>query len=247
LLKKSKKFNKKKRILVFLILILMSANSEKVFSQFISYPDKMSSDLSASEFSLSKKRSVLNDPTDHFLFSQYKSSLSDRNESSASTLPIAIGVASFLYLFNPILLLENDKIGGGITKEVSLGFGKFGQHRFSTEYSYIFRQDLSSNLRFAYKYDILLKSGLKPSNFLQGTTVLSIGGGYFTNFTNHGYFPELSYGYSIRNDKLLFFPSLKIRYTYVVNGADIVDFSFGLVIGIANPFIDLNIRANDSK
>lgn len=225
----------------------MSINSDRVFSQFISYPEKKGSDLTTSEFSLSKKRSVFNNQSDHFLFSQYKSSLSDINEKSASTLPIAIGVASFLYLFNPILLLENDKIGGGITKEISLGFGKFGQHRFSTEYSYIFRQDLSSNLRFAYKYDILLKSGLKPSNFLQGTPVISIGAGYFTNFTNEGYFPELSYGYSIRNDKLLFFPSLKIRYTYVIHGANIFDFSAGLVIGFANPFIDLNIRSNDNK
>lgn len=173
------------------------------------------------------------------------SNSADKNENASSTLPIALGVASFLYLLNPIILLENDKIGGGITKEISLGFGYFGQHRFSTEYSYIFRQDLSSNLRFAYKYDILLNSGIRPSNFLQGTPVISIGAGYFTNFTNHGYFPELSYGYSIRNDKLLFFPSIKVRYTYVENGANIFDISAGLVIGFANPFIDLHIRADD--
>src|SRR5262245_31772259 len=83
-----------------------------------------------------------------------------KTESSSSTLPIAIGVWSFLYLLNPIILLENDKIGGGITKEVSIGFGYFGEHRASFEYSYIFRQDLSSNIRAGYKYDFLLKPGI---------------------------------------------------------------------------------------
>lgn len=171
--------------------------------------------------------------------------ISDRSQTASSTLPMAIGIATFLYFLNPIVLYENDKIGGGITKEISLGFGYFGEHRLSAEYSYIFRKDLSSNLRFAYKYDILLKSGIEPSNFLQGTPVLSFGAGYFTNFSNNGFFPEMSFGYSIRNDKLLFYPSVKIRYTYVKNGSGILDFSAGIVLGFANPFINLHIRAND--
>lgn len=175
----------------------------------------------------------------------FNHSLSDKSKIekvSSSTLPIALGAATFFYLLNPILLFENDKISGGVSKEVSLGFGYFGEHRFSFEYSYLFRANQSSHVRLGYKYDILLKSGIKPSNFLQGTPVLSLGAGYFNDFTYHGYFPELSYGYSIRNDKLLFYPNIKLRYTYVDNGSDIYDISAGIIIGFANPFIDLKIR-----
>lgn len=168
-----------------------------------------------------------------------------RKDRAESTLPIAIGVWTFLYLLNPIVLFENDKIGLGITKEASIGFGYFGEHRASVEYSYIFRSDLRSNLRLGYKYDILLKKGIKPSNLLQGTPVIAPGIGYFTNFSRNGYFGETSFGYSVRNDKFLFYPSVKLRYTYVAKGSNIVDFSFGIIIGIANPFIDLKIRRDE--
>lgn len=168
--------------------------------------------------------------------------VAERNENSNSSLAIGVGLASFLYLLNPIVLFQNDKIGGGLTKEVSVGFGKFGEHRFSGEYSYIFRENASSNLRFGYKYDILLKSGLKPSNMLQGTSSISLGAAYFYDFNNHGVSPELSYGYSIRNDKLLIYPHVKIRYTFIPEGSDMADLSFGFIIGFANPFIDTHIR-----
>lgn len=164
--------------------------------------------------------------------------------TSSSTLPIALGAAAFFYLLNPIVLFENDKISGGISKEISLGFGYFGEHRLSFEYSYLFRSNQNSHIRFGYKYDFLLKPGLKPSNFLQGTPVVSLGAGYFNDFTNHGYFPELSFGYSIRNDKLLFYPNIKARYTYIEDGSDIYDISAGIIIGFANPFIDLKIRTD---
>ncbi len=169
-------------------------------------------------------------------------SFKDKTQITSSTLPIALGVAGFLYLLNPIVLFENDKIALGITKEISLGFGYFGQHRASFEYSYIFRKDLNSFVRLGYKYDILLEPGLEPSHLLQGTPVISVGGGVFTNFSHNGYFAESSYGYSIRNDKFLFYPSAKLRFTYIHNGANIIDFSFGIIIGLANPFIDLKIR-----
>lgn len=193
--------------------------------------------LNTDVFSQSKRENEIKNPRTSNSF--------NKNAISNSTLPIALGAAAFFYLLNPIVLFENDKISGGISKEISLGFGYFGQHRFSFEYSYLFRQNQSSHLRFGYKYDILLKSGLKPSNFLQGTPVLSIGGGYLYDFQNHGYFPEVSYGYSIRNDKILFYPNLKFRYTYIQNGSDIYDFSAGIVIGFANPFIDLKIRTDN--
>ena len=185
-------------------------------------------------------------------YSQYLSPLSgfnsgikspaEKSENANSTLPISIAVASFLYLFNPNVLFENDKIAFGFTKEVSLGFGYFGQNRISFEYSYIFVNSLKSRLYAAYNHDILLKKGLKPSHLLQGTPTLTLGAGYFTNFENSGYSAESSYGYSIRNDKILFYPSFKLRFTYVPNGSDILDASLGIVIGIANPFIDLDIR-----
>jgi len=169
-------------------------------------------------------------------------SVKEKSEVSNSTLPIAIGVASFLYLFNPVVLLENDRIGGGLTKEFSLGFGYFGQERISLEYSYIFVQNQKSRLFAGYTHDILLKTGIKPSNTMQGTSAIALGTGYFTNFTNQGVYGDVSYGYSIRNDKILFYPSLKVRYTYVINGSDIFDFSVGIVLGLANPWMDLKIR-----
>ncbi len=165
----------------------------------------------------------------------------DKSETSNSTLPISIGVVSFLYLFNPIVLLENDKIAFGMTKEISVGFGYFGQNRIAFEYSYVFVNSLKSRIMIGLEHDILLKKGMKPSHFLQGTPAISLGSGYFTNFTNSGFFGETSYGYSIRNDKLLFYPSIKLRYTYVPSGSDILDVSVGIIIGIANPFIDLKI------
>ncbi|MBX7042398.1 MAG: hypothetical protein K1X85_05800 [Ignavibacteria bacterium] len=172
----------------------------------------------------------------------------DRSESSNSSLAIGVGLASFLYLLNPIVLFQNDKIAGGLTKELSVGFGYFGEHRLAGEYSYVFRSDASSNLRFGYKYDILLKDRIRPSNFLQGTSCITLGASYFYDFNNHGVSPEIGYGYSIRNDKLLIYPNVKARYTYIPEGSDMFDFSFGLMIGIANPFTDLNIRnSNPTK
>ncbi len=50
----------------------------------------------------------------------------EKAETGNSTLPIGIRVASFFYLLNPIVLFQNDRIGGGLTKEISLGFGYFG-------------------------------------------------------------------------------------------------------------------------
>ena len=81
---------------------------------------------------------------------------------------------------------------------------------------------------------------------MQGTPVISFGGGYFTDFKNQGYFPEISFGYSIRNDKILFYPNVKLRFTYIAHGSNIVDFSAGIILGFANPFIDLKIRSKDN-
>ncbi|MBK8552034.1 MAG: hypothetical protein IPL53_13605 [Ignavibacteria bacterium] len=190
-------------------------------------------------FLLSNKVIISQDITP--LFDLKLNSPKEKTESANSTLPIAIGVAGFLYLFNPVVLIENDKIAFGFTKELSLGFGYFGQHRISAEYSYIFVNSLKSRLFIGFTEDILLKK-IKPSNTMQGTSVIALGSGYFTNFDRSGVYGDVAYGYSIRNDKLLFFPSVKLRFTYVHNGSDILDISAGIVIGIANPFMDLKIR-----
>ena len=79
---------------------------------------------------------------------------------------------------------------------------------------------------------------------IQGTGVISIGAGYFTDFGAKGIFPELTYGYSLRNHKILIYPHIKIRHTFMFgkDNSDKTDISFGIIFGIANPFIDVNIR-----
>ena len=159
-----------------------------------------------------------------------------------STLPLALGVLIFLYLLNPMLLFE-EGAAVGLTKELSLGFGDFGEYRLGAEYSFIFRSNNTSQLRFSGNYDFLLDD-LQPSNMLQTSTVISLGGGYFTDFDANGYFAQSTFGFSIRNDKLLIYPHAKARFTYIPNDdrSHIFDLSFGIIIGFANPFMDLKIR-----
>ncbi len=170
-----------------------------------------------------------------------------KQSSSSSFLPVSIAVATVFYLINPILLYESKKLFGGITKEFSIGFGDFGEHRMAAEYSLILGGNIKHYLRFSYKYDLLLKDNIKPSHMFQGTGVLSLGAGYFTDFNGNGIFPEVTYGYSIRNHKLLFYPHVKLRYTYMFgkDKIDKMDISFGIIFGIANPFIDVNIRRDN--
>ncbi|HCA42732.1 MAG TPA: hypothetical protein DEP28_05710 [Bacteroidetes bacterium] len=164
------------------------------------------------------------------------------------TLPLALGLVTALYLINPIIIGNTDGVNLGLTKEISVGFGYFGEYRIGAEYSLIFKGQNKNQLRISGKYDNLL-SDIKPSNMLQTTQVISIGGGFFTDFNVKGFFPEISYGFSIRNDKLLFYPHIKARYTVLtdVNQKNFADISFGFILGIANPFIDLNIRNNHGK
>lgn len=162
---------------------------------------------------------------------------------TSSFLPISIIASSIFYLINPEIMLENRKLYAGITKEFSIGFGKLGEHRIAAEYSLVLGGNIRNHLRFSYKYDILLKKGIQPSHMIQGTGVVSIGAGYFTDFGSKGIFPEITYGYSLRNHKLLIYPHIKIRHTFIFekDKHDNTDFSFGIIFGIANPFIDVNI------
>ncbi len=163
---------------------------------------------------------------------------------TSSVLPISIGVLAAIYLLNPMIEYTDRKVYAGLTKEFSIGFGKMGEHRTALEYSMIFGGSIRHYLRISYKYDIMLSPGIEPSHMLQGTSVVSIGAGYFTDFKGKGIFPEISYGYSIRNHKLLFFPHIKLRHTFMLtkDKSDITDFSFGVILGIANPFIDVDIK-----
>ena len=164
--------------------------------------------------------------------------------SPAPFTKVSIGLGAIIYLVNPIILYEDKKVYAGLSIELSVGFGKFGEHRAALEYSFIFAGNVSNHLRFSYKYDLLLKDKIEPSHTLQGTSVLSFGGGYFTNFTKQGAFPELTFGYSLRNHKLLIYPHVKIRHTFMFKSgdSDITDISFGIILGFANPFIDVNIK-----
>jgi hypothetical protein len=168
----------------------------------------------------------------------------NKGASSSPFTKVSIGIGSILYLINPIILYEDNDIYAGITKELSVGFGKLGEHRAAFEYSFIFAGNVSSHVRLSYKYDFLMKDKLEPSHTLQTTSVLSVGGGYFTNFNKQGIFPEITYGYSLRNHKLLIYPHVKIRHTFMFkkDEADITDISFGIILGIANPFIDVKIK-----
>jgi hypothetical protein len=167
--------------------------------------------------------------------------------STSSFTAVSIGLGAVIYFINPIVLYENKKIYAGITKELSVGFGNFGEHRFAFEYSFVFTGNISHHLRFSYKYDLLLKQNIEPSHTLQGTGVLSFGGGYFTNFNKQGFFPELTCGYSLRNHKILIYPHIKIRHTFMLRkqDSDITDISFGIILGFANPFIDVNIKRHN--
>lgn len=152
--------------------------------------------------------------------------------------------ASFFYLLNPIIIYEDNKIGLGITKQFSIGLGYFGENRFTFEFTKIFRDDYSNIVRIGFTSDKLLRENLYPSNSLQGTSVISRGIAYYTDFSHNGICLEAGYGYSIRNHKLLIFPHLKLRYTHIFENykTDVVDFSFGVTVGLANPFRDMKIR-----
>ncbi len=190
-----------------------------------------------------------------FLFSQ-DTGLIDSNYYSTDTTfhrfrtrptPVpafTIIAASFFYILNPVIIYEDNKIGLGITKQFSIGLGYFGEDRFTLEYSKIFRENNSNIIRIGYTSDKLLRDNLYPSNLLQGTSVISRGIAYYTDFSHNGICLETGYGYSIRNHKLLIFLHLKLRYTHIfeIDKSDVVDFSFGITVGIANPFREMKIR-----
>lgn len=159
------------------------------------------------------------------------------------TKVLVYSLSGLVYIFNPILLYENDKIATGLTKEFSVGFGYFGENRIAVEYSLIFRSEEKSFLYAGFVRDFLL-ADLIPSNSLQTSVAVSPGISYFTNFSVQGIAGQLAFGYSIRNHKILIYPHIKAKYTHIFKSgkSDIFNFSFGITVGIANPFKDMHIR-----
>ena len=163
--------------------------------------------------------------------------ISKKLTSVRSDDPVTFGSYLFLlllYAINPILLYENGNSKGfwGFTKEVSLGFGDLGQYRTSLEYSFVDRGHDVNMLRAGLKYDILLKKNINRSKDVK-SSVITLGGGYYTDFDDSGFYPEISYGYSFRymSDHVLVYPGIKFRYTFMNDSPDLTDFSAGIVIG----------------
>jgi len=156
---------------------------------------------------------------------EFPKSLNDRAESGFSFYTAK--TLALLFPLNPIFLIENKKFYVGITKEISLG--KFPYGRLAAEYSLIFRETHLNQLRFSYNFDIPLET----SDF--AVFMLSLGGGYFTDFSKEGYFPQASLNLIIPFDNVIGMSTyLKFRNTFITeeNESDIFDFSLGIAAAI---------------
>jgi hypothetical protein len=145
-------------------------------------------------------------------------------ESTASAADIALA----LFPLNPILMIEGDKFYAGITKEISFGAYPYG--RVAAEYSLIFRETRLNHLRFSYNYDF----GLEVRDM--GALLLTIGGGYFTDFHKEGFFPQVALGLLFPiAENIGADPYIKLRHTFMTdsNESDISDLSLGLSLYIS--------------
>jgi two-component system alkaline phosphatase synthesis response regulator PhoP len=126
------------------------------------------------------------------------------------------------------LLIENKKFYAGFTKEIS--YGKFPYGRLALEYSFIFRETRLNHLRASYNFDIPLETG----DFF--AFLISVGGGYFTDFDKEGYFPQASLSLLLPfSDEIGSMPYIKFRHTFMTDKSksDISDFSLGLGLYIS--------------
>ena len=55
--------------------------------------------------------------------------LPELSRKTSTVLPISIGVLTAIYLLNPMVEYTDRKVYAGLTKEISVGFGKLGEHR----------------------------------------------------------------------------------------------------------------------
>ncbi len=133
-----------------------------------------------------------------------------------------------VFPFNPIVLIEDKKFYAGFTKEIS--YGKFPYGRIALEYSLIIRETRLNHLRASYNFDIPLETG----DFF--AFLISVGGGYFTDFDKEGYFPQASLSLLLPfSDEIGSMPYIKFRHTFMTDKSksDISDFSLGLGLYIS--------------
>lgn len=155
--------------------------------------------------------------------------------NSDDDLLIAFNAFVLAIAINPVLVYENKKFYFGLTREVTLGFGKIAQYRLSAEYSFIFRPNMNHNIRISAKYDLL--SRLSKSTWFPSRDAFSIGTGFFWDAGGNGIFPEITAGYRFDESDIIIYPYAKLRHTFMLtkNKPDITDLSLGMILGF-KPF-----------
>lgn len=165
---------------------------------------------------------------------QFYKSFNTYSKNRLEGRDVALGTILIFALVNPELVIENKKVYFGLTREISIGFGREHILRASLEYSYIFRHTLKSQFRYSLKYDI--QSSPLGEQWEDFYGIINAGGGFFQDLQGNGVFPELSVGlrYGGRPGKpFLYLYLLKVRHTFMFNKdkPDNTDFSIGLVFG----------------
>ena len=129
----------------------------------------------------------------------------------------------FLTFINPIIVFENNKIFGGLTKEISKSFYPYG--RISFEYSFLFRTFNKNHFRFSYNYDLIFDNRSDWVIF-----AFSPGAGYFTDTEKNGAFVQGAGGVFFPTPVFMGHLYLKYRFTKVFdnNNSDIHDISLGM-------------------
>lgn len=141
-------------------------------------------------------------------------------------------ITIFILLFNPVLMLENEKVNFGLTKEVSLAFPlkklndfpAFGKLGF--EYTYFFRDERSHHLRSSFDIHIPAEG---KSDFVIFT--YSFGAGYFTDFKKSGFFPQASINLIVPTcEYFAINPYVRLRHTFMLDKTqrDNTDLSVGV-------------------
>lgn len=116
-----------------------------------------------------------------------------------------------LLVFTPGFVHESSKGYFGLSKELSLGKFPYGRAEF--DYTFVFRSNFNSLAHISYNLDIPTNFNFKsPSIFM-----FTPGAGYYTNFTDKGYFTQLAFGLWVSTgimDGLSIHPNVKIRKVF---------------------------------
>lgn len=163
------------------------------------------------------------------LFSQEQLKFSKNKYNAGSDAANSLILGSLLIL-TPTLIIDDSKSYFGLSKELSIG--KFPYGRAELDYTFIFRNERNSMLNISYNNDIPLNGNFSnPSLFM-----ISPGAGYYTDFTNKGYFVQAEIGLWASTgfmENLSIHPSLKFRYIFKnENIRQIFSVSLGVGFGI---------------